>query len=87
MIVQGQAPLAAIDAPRLHHQLLPDTVVAEQWSSFNTPNSTISVLESRGHNVSFTDWNAAMQAIVVDPTTRTLVSAADPRKDGAPDGY
>lgn len=55
--------------------------------SYVTSNSTIAALQSRGHNVSLSSWAGVTQAIVIDPSTRTLIAASDPRKDGAPAGY
>ena len=33
LVALGNDPLVAVSAPRLHHQLLPDTVTAEQWAA------------------------------------------------------
>ena len=91
LIAYGQQPLAAVTSARLHHQLYPDTVAAESWQAsgvqYLTSNSTIAALRSRGHNVTLSNWGAVSQVILVDSSTRTLISASDPRKDGAPSGY
>lgn len=51
MIVMGQEPLAAVSAPRLHHQLLPDTVRVEEWAagelSLHVSNQTVQVCTAR----------------------------------------
>jgi len=87
----AQDPLVAVSSARLHHQLLPNSVAAEEWhtasTNFSTPASTLAALRQRGHNVTATDWGAACQLIVVDAGSGGLTSVSDPRKDGAPAGY
>ena len=39
----GQDPLEAVCGARLHHQLLPDRVRAEQWSVTNITGPTFQV--------------------------------------------
>ena len=91
LVAEGQEPLAAIALPRLHHQLLPETVFAEQWStpsaSFDVAENVLEALKQRGHSVVSTDTGAVCQVVAVDPDTGTLTAASDPRKDGAPSGY
>lgn len=47
LVAMGQDPLAAVGSPRLHHQLLPDVVHAEDWSagdlSIHVNNYTLQV--------------------------------------------
>lgn len=90
LITQGQDPLLAVAGPRLHHQLLPDVVLAERWKnpdvSFMTPDSVIEALQVRGHTVKGTSNDAITQVITVDPDTSKLIAVSDPRKDGAPSG-
>ena len=87
----AQDPLVAVSSARLHHQLLPHVVSAEEWhtasSNFSTPAATLAALRGRGHHVTTTDWGAACQLVVVDPTSGGLTSVSDPRKDGAPAGF
>ncbi len=70
IVALAQDPLVAVSSARLHHQLLPDTVAAEEWhtagANFSTPASTLSALRRRGHNVTATDWGAACQLVVVE---------------------
>ena len=91
LVALGQDPLVAIATPRLHHQLLPDTVFAEDWhtnsSAFLTSNITFQALRARGHVVNATDWAAVSQVVVVDPDTTHVIGCSDPRKDGAASGY
>jgi gamma-glutamyltranspeptidase/glutathione hydrolase len=68
---------AAVAAPRIHHQWLPDEVVAEQ----GIDPEAIGRLEQMGHNVvRRPDWGSA-NSIMVTPDG--LAGAADPRSRGA----
>lgn len=90
MVALGQDPLLAVSAARLHHQLLPDNVAAESWSTarsnFTVEQDTVAALQKRGNSVLATDWGAVCQAIAVNPESSVLTSVSDPRKDGAPAG-
>lgn len=70
---------AAVAAPRLHHQWLPDGVVLERWG-FDA--LTMEALRDRGHDLNLWDGWGNANAIVVTPDNR-LQGAADPRGDGA----
>jgi gamma-glutamyltranspeptidase/glutathione hydrolase/leukotriene-C4 hydrolase len=91
----GMDPLEAVSAPRLHHQLLPDIVGAEDWNTswavrpagFHVAQSVLQGLTDRGHNVSSGAYGAIVQAIMVDTAHNVLIGTSDPRKDGAPAGY
>ncbi|KAL3136319.1 hypothetical protein ABBQ38_005583 [Trebouxia sp. C0009 RCD-2024] len=94
LLAFGQDALQAVARPRLHHQLLPDLVLAEHWSVSNTTGPSFMVsdaqvqgLRARGHVVDLSSSTAVTQAIVVDPDQNTLIGASDPRKDGAPAGF
>jgi gamma-glutamyltranspeptidase/glutathione hydrolase len=68
---------AAVAAPRIHHQWLPDEVVAEQ----GIDPEAISGLEQMGHTVvRRPNWGSA-NSIMVTPDG--LAGAADPRSRGA----
>lgn len=88
LVESGDAPLAAIAAPRLHHQLVPNTVYAEDWTAgglaARVPASTRAALAARGHSVAAAGWGAAVQAVLVSEDGQVLEAASDPRKDGAP---
>ena len=67
----------AVNAPRIHHQWLPDEVVAEQA----VPADTVRGLEQLGHTVvRRPNWGSA-NSIMVTPDG--LAGAADPRTRGA----
>jgi gamma-glutamyltranspeptidase/glutathione hydrolase len=68
---------AAVAAPRIHHQWLPDEVVAEQA----VPAETVRGLEQLGHTVvRRPNWGSANSIMV---TPEGLAGAADPRSRGA----
>jgi gamma-glutamyltranspeptidase/glutathione hydrolase len=71
------AVAAAVSAPRVHHQWLPDEVFAEP----GVPASTIETLEARGHKV--TPRRPITSANSIAVTRRGLLGAADTRTRGA----
>lgn len=85
VIDHGMDVQEAIDAPRIHHQWLPDTVYVEK---FALSNDSRRLLEQMGHHI--TDgpaWGVA-EAILVDPETGVLYGAHDSRRPaGAALGY
>jgi gamma-glutamyltranspeptidase/glutathione hydrolase len=79
----GMEPQAAINAPRFHHQWLPDRILIER--SF--PESLESALNARGHATHRIGHMGVVNAIAIDPVTGDRLGAADPRHDGAAVGY
>ena len=79
----GMEPQAAINAPRFHHQWLPDRVLIER--SFS--ESLESALNARGHATHRVGHIGIVNAIAIDPATGDRLGAADPRHDGAAVGY
>jgi gamma-glutamyltranspeptidase / glutathione hydrolase len=79
----GMEPQAAINAPRFHHQWLPDRLVLER--SF--PDSLESAMNARGHATRRVGHIGLINAIAIDPATGDRLGAADPRRDGAAVGY
>ncbi|MDZ8055803.1 MAG: gamma-glutamyltransferase [Aulosira sp. ZfuVER01] len=74
---------AAVSAPRIHHQWLPDELRVEPWG---LDAVTLQELRDRGHNIKeTTPWGNA-NAIVVT-ADNTLEGAADPRGEGSSIGY
>jgi gamma-glutamyltranspeptidase/glutathione hydrolase len=67
----------AVTAPRLHHQWLPDYVVAEP----GFPPSTIQALEALGHTVRIGPLSGSAHSVAITP--KGLVGAADERARGA----
>src|SRR5216684_398699 len=79
----GMEPQAAINAPRFHHQWLPDRILMER--AF--PDSLESALNTRGHVTHRIGHMGLVNAIAIDPATGDRLGAADPRHDGAAVGY
>ncbi|HZS45274.1 MAG TPA: gamma-glutamyltransferase [Blastocatellia bacterium] len=75
----------AIDAPRIHHQWLPDLV---QWEPYGLSPDVMKALKAKGHQ--FQDRPSNMgdaEGIMIDPETGIRLGAADPRADGKAVGY
>ncbi|HET9314342.1 MAG TPA: gamma-glutamyltransferase [Vicinamibacteria bacterium] len=71
----------ALDAPRFHHQWLPDRIAYE---AFGLSPDTRALLESRGHVLSEIALQGNAQGIVYDPKNGVLEGGADSRDpDGA----
>jgi gamma-glutamyltranspeptidase/glutathione hydrolase len=79
----GMEPQAAINAPRFHHQWIPDRISLEP--AF--PDSLESALNARGHATRRVGHIGLVNAIAIDPATGDRLGAADPRHDGAAVGY
>jgi len=68
MIDHGMAPGEAVDAPRLHHQWLPDLIHTER---FALSRDTRALLEGMGHTITEqSNWGAAA-LIAVGPSRDT----------------
>lgn len=74
----------AIDAPRFHHQWLPDELRME---SQGFPEDVARALELRGHRLAFRGPMGDAQGIMLDPKTGMRLGASDPRGDGQTIGY
>jgi gamma-glutamyltranspeptidase/glutathione hydrolase len=79
----GMEPQVAINAPRFHHQWVPDRILIER--SF--PDSLESALNARGHATHRVGHMGLVNAIAIDPASSDRLGAADPRHDGAAVGY
>jgi gamma-glutamyltranspeptidase/glutathione hydrolase len=79
----GMDAQAAINAPRFHHQWLPDQILMEE----DFPESTEKALEARGFAVKRRGHIGLVNAIGIDPKTGERMGAADPRDNGAAVGY
>lgn len=74
---------AAVSAPRIHHQWLPDQLRVEPWG---LDALTLMELCRRGHQIEQqSPWSNA-NAIMVTPDGR-LEGAADPHGEGTPTGF
>ncbi len=81
----------AVNAPRFHHQWLPDEVHVEQWFS---PDA-IKLLQQMGHKVEIGEtvggewspyWSDG-ECIAIDPKTGERLGASDVRNNGKAVGY
>jgi gamma-glutamyltranspeptidase/glutathione hydrolase len=76
--------LQAVNAPRFHHQWLPDEVALES-AGFSA--DTIKMLKESGYQIKTRTSIGECEAIEVDPDTGWKFGAADPRGDGKAVGY
>ncbi len=74
----------AVDAPRIHHQWIPDRLVLER-AGF--AQDVIEALRARGHRIEGRDSIGDCHAILIDPKSGVRLGAADPRMDGRAIGY
>ena len=84
MLYLGQSVKQAVDARRLHHQLIPMEILYEegvtQWM--------VDGLEKIGHKTrKFSLGGSIVQAILVERQTGAVTANADFRKDGAVEGF
>jgi gamma-glutamyltranspeptidase/glutathione hydrolase len=79
----GMDAQGAINAPRFHHQWLPDRILMEE----DFPESTQKALEARGFAVKLRGHIGLVNAIGIDPKSGDRLGAADPRDKGSAVGY
>jgi gamma-glutamyltranspeptidase/glutathione hydrolase len=82
MLRGGATAREAVDAPRLHHQWLPDRLFVEVRDGAQPRVGWSQSLKALGHDVFARDDIGAVQAIRRDPATGKLDGTADPRKGG-----
>jgi gamma-glutamyltranspeptidase/glutathione hydrolase len=73
----------AVNAPRFHHQWLPDEILVEDRLSPDTMN----VLGSKGHQLKVEHFWGDGECIMVDPKTGERLGASDGRNNGKAVGY
>jgi gamma-glutamyltranspeptidase/glutathione hydrolase len=73
----------AVNAPRFHHQWLPDQILVEDRLS----PDTMSVLRSKGHKLAVRHFWGDGECIMVDPKTGERLGASDGRNNGKAVGY
>jgi gamma-glutamyltranspeptidase/glutathione hydrolase len=75
----------AIDAPRIHHQWLPDELVGEPYG---LSGDTQRALTARGHTLGKLRYLGDAEGIMIEENTGIRLGATDPRRsDGAAIGY
>jgi gamma-glutamyltranspeptidase/glutathione hydrolase len=73
----------AVNAPRFHHQWLPDGILVEDRLSPDTMN----VLRSKGHKLNVEHFWGDGECIMIDPKTSERLGASDGRNNGKAVGY
>lgn len=73
----------AVNAPRVHHQWLPDETRIEEGIS----PDTINILKEMGHTVSVKRTMGAASSILMDNKNGFYYGASDPRRNGLALGY
>ena len=73
----------AVNAPRFHHQWLPDQIFVEDRLSPDTMN----VLRSKGHKLKIDYTWGDGECIMIDPKTSERLGASDGRNNGKAVGY
>jgi gamma-glutamyltranspeptidase / glutathione hydrolase len=79
----GMEAQAAINAPRFHHQWLPDRIVMENQFSPTVQRA----LDAMGHATRKIGHIGLVNAIGIDVLTGERLGAADPRDEGSAVGY
>ena len=79
----GMDAQAAINAPRFHHQWMPDRVFMEQ----QFPATMEQGLNAMGHATKLRGHIGLVNAIGIDSQTGERLGAADPRDEGSAVGY
>jgi gamma-glutamyltranspeptidase/glutathione hydrolase len=74
----------AVDAPRVHHQWMPDYLIVEKNS---LPRDVTLRLAAMGHQIQVRSQIGDAHAILVDSAEHVLLGAADPRSDSKASGY
>lgn len=77
---EGRGPTSWVNAPRFHHQYLPDTV---QYEKGGLTEEEIAGLEERGHHLKEIRYRYGnMQAVQYQKSSGELSAASDPRGEG-----
>ncbi|PON33585.1 Gamma-glutamyltranspeptidase [Parasponia andersonii] len=97
--VRRMDPLSSVMAPRIYHQLIPNVVLYENWTTefgdhFEVRKHIREALQRKGHVLQGLGGGAICQFIVQDAETSKenkllgkLVAVSDPRKGGFPAGF
>ncbi|CAA7020569.1 unnamed protein product [Microthlaspi erraticum] len=90
-------PLSSVLAPRIYHQLIPNQILYENWTTaynehFEIPKEKRDVLQKKGHVLTPLPGGTISQLIVEESGGNSggmsrLVAVSDPRKGGFPSGY
>jgi len=72
----GMTVREAVDAPRMHHQWLPDAITLEEGA---VPQDVLDALQAMGHDVTLRGRQGDAHSILVDPATGVAYGANDRR--------
>ncbi|KAB1199970.1 Gamma-glutamyltranspeptidase 1 [Morella rubra] len=96
---RGMDPFSSVMAPRVYHQLIPNVLYYENWTTvsgdhFEVPADIRAALRKKGHVLQSLAGGTICQFIVQDIETSKgnedigkLVTVSDPRKGGFPAGF
>jgi gamma-glutamyltranspeptidase len=84
VIDHGMNVQEAVDAPRFHHQWLPDEIRLERQGF---PADVVQALNALGHRTSVLPDMGDVHAIMIDGKTGARLGASDPRMNGWTLGY
>jgi gamma-glutamyltranspeptidase/glutathione hydrolase len=84
VIDYGLSIQEAVNAPRFHHQWLPDSISMERVGF--SPD-TIKILSSKGHKLDFTRYWSDGECIAIDQKTGERLGGTDARNNGRAIGY
>ena len=73
----------AVNAPRFHHQWLPDQILVEDRLSPDTMN----LLRSKGHKLNVEHFWGDGECVMIDPKTGERLGASDGRNNGKAVGF
>ena len=79
----GMNAQEAVDAPKFHHQWLPDVVSVEQ----ELPSAAIKPLEEMGYQVKIGGHWSDGECIMIDPKSGERLGASDKRNNGRAIGF
>ena len=74
----------AVDAPRVHHQWIPDTLLYEKRA---LESDVVRNLGSMGYVLQEVEVTARAEALMIDSAGGWVLGGADPREEGYALGY
>jgi gamma-glutamyltranspeptidase/glutathione hydrolase len=81
----GMNMCEAVDAPRFHHQWIPDELIYEKYC---LPKDVVENLEGKGHTLKETNSKVgALETIYIDQANGWIYGVPDDREGGVADGF
>jgi gamma-glutamyltranspeptidase/glutathione hydrolase len=81
LVDHGMNLQQAVNAPRIHHQWMPDTI---RFEPFGMPTDTRKILEAQGHRFAERpSYMGDVEAVMIDRSTGLLWGASDMRHPDA----